>query len=55
MVFDTISSNIDKVLSINLSANESVFGDLSIYHKHWLTYSGGAGRPGELSYNCYFK
>ena len=28
-----------------------VFGDLSIFHKDWLTYSGGNDRPGEL---CYF-
>ena len=28
-----------------------VFGDFSIFHKDWLTYSGGNDRPGEL---CYF-
>ena len=28
-----------------------VFGDFSVHHKDWLTYSGGTGRPGELCYN----
>ena len=40
-VFYSISSNIDEVLLINLSANVFVFGDLNIHHKDWLTYSGG--------------
>ena len=39
MVFDSISSNIDEVLSINPSANVFVFGDFNIHHKDWLTYS----------------
>ena len=43
---DSTSSNIDVVLSINPSA--SVF---NFHHKHWLTYSGGTDRPGELCYN----
>ena len=51
MVFDSISSNIDEVLSINPSANVCVFGDFDIHHEDWLTYSGGTGRPGELCYN----
>ena len=51
-VFDSISSNIDEVLSINSSANMFVFEDVNIHHKEWLTYSGGSDRPGELSYNC---
>ena len=51
MVFDSISSNIDEVLSINSSANVFVFGDFNIHHKDWLTYSGGTDRPGELCYN----
>ena len=50
MVFDSISSNIDEVLSINPSANIFVFGDLSVHHKDWLTYSGGNDQPGELCY-----
>ena len=51
VVFYSISSNIDEVLSINPYANAFVFGDFSIYHKDWLTYSGGTDRPGELCYN----
>ena len=50
-IFDSISSNIDEVLLINPSANVFVFGDFSIHHKDWLTYSGGIDRPGELCYN----
>ena len=50
-VFDSISSNIDEVLSINPSANVFVFGDFNFHHKDSLTYSGGADRPGELCYN----
>ena len=50
-VIDSISSNIDEVLSINPSANVFVFGDFNIHHKNWLTYSGGTDRPGELCYN----
>ena len=51
-VFDSISSNIDEVLSMNPSANMFVFGDFNVHHKDWLTYSGGTDRPGEL---CYLK
>ena len=50
-VFDSISSNIDEVLSINPSANIFVFGDFNVHQKDWLTYSGGTDRPGELCYN----
>ena len=50
-VFDSISSNIDEVLSINPSANVFVFGDFNVHHKDWLTYSGGTDQPGELCYN----
>ena len=39
--FDSTSSIIDEVLSINPSANVFVFGDFNIHHKDWLTYSGG--------------
>ena len=49
-VFDSISSNIDEVLSINPSANVFAFGDFSVHHKDWLTYSGGTDRFGELCY-----
>ena len=50
-VFDSVSSNIDEVLSINPSANVFVFGDFNVHHKDWLTYSSGTDRPGELCYN----
>ena len=50
-VFDSISSNIDEVLSINPSANVFVLGDFNIHHKDWLAYSSGTDRPGELSYS----
>ena len=49
--FYSILSNIDEVLSINPSANVFVFGDFNVYHRDWLTYSGGTDRPGELFYN----
>ena len=49
--FDSISSNIDEVLSINPSANVFVFGDFNAHHKDWLTCSGVTDRPGELCYN----
>ena len=51
MVFDSISSNIDEVLSINPSANVFVSVDFNVQHKDWLTYFGGTDRPGELCYN----
>ena len=51
MVFDAISSNIDGVLSINPSANLSLFGDFKVHHKDMLTYSVGTDRSGELCYN----
>ena len=50
-VFDSISSNIDEVLSINPSTNVFVFGDFNVHHKDWLTYSGGTDQPGEFYYN----
>ena len=40
LVFDSISSNIDEVLSINPSDNMFVFGDFNVHHKDWLTCSG---------------
>ena len=49
--FDSISFNIDDVLSINLSANVFVFGDFNVHHKPCLTNSGGTDRPGEPCYN----
>ena len=50
-VFDSISSNIDEVLSNNPSANMFVLGDFNVRHKDLLTYSSGTHRPGELCYN----
>ena len=50
-IFDSILSNIDEVLLINPSANVFLFGDFTIHHTDWLTYSGGTDQPGELCYN----
>ena len=50
-VFDSVSSNIDEVLSINPSANVFLFGDFNVYYKDWLTYSGGTDGLGKLCYN----
>ena len=49
-VFDSVSSNIDEVLSINPSGNVFVFGDFNVHHKNWLLYSGRTNQPGELCY-----
>ena len=51
MVFNSISSNIDEVFSINTAPNVFVFGDFNMHHEDWLTYSGGTDRPGEICYN----
>ena len=48
MVFDSISSNIDEVHSINPSANVFVFGDFNVHQKDWLTNSCGTDGPSEL-------
>ena len=48
LVFDSISSNIIEVLSINPSANVFVFGKFNVHHKDWLTYFGGTDRSGDL-------
>ena len=50
-VFDSISSKIDQIFSIEPSANVFLFGDFNVHHKGWLTYSGGTDRNGELCYN----
>ena len=47
-VFHSVLSNIDVVLSINLSA-VFVFGDFNIHHKDWLTFSGRTNRAGSYS------
>ena len=48
-VFDSISSNIGEILSINPPVNVFVFGDFNVPHKDWRTYSGGTDRL----VNCY--
>ena len=48
--FDSITSNIDEILSINPSADVFIFGDFNVHYKDWLTYSGGTNTPGELCY-----
>ena len=48
MVFDSVLSDIDELLSVNPSANVFIFGAFNVHHKDWLTYSGGTDRPGEL-------
>ena len=50
-VFDSVSCNIDEVLSINPSTNVFLFGDFHVHHKDWSTYSGGTDRPGKLCYD----
>ena len=50
-VFDSISSKIDEVLSINPSDNVFVFEYFNVHHKGWLSYSGRTDRPGEFCYN----
>ena len=51
MVFDSISSTINEVLSINPSPNVFVIADFNAHHKDWLTYSGGTDRTGDLCDN----
>ena len=36
---------------INPSANAFLFGDFTIHHKDWLSYSDRTDRPGELCYD----
>ena len=48
--FDAISSNVDKVLAVNLSANVFVFGDFNAHHNDWLTYSSRTDRYGKVRY-----
>ena len=50
-ISDSISSNVDEVLSVCQSAHVLVFGDFNVHHKDWLTDSGGTDRSGELCYN----
>ena len=50
-IFDSFSSNIDEVLSINSSANIFVFGGFNVHHKDWLNYFGRTDGPGEVCYH----
>ena len=50
-VFDSVSSNIAEVFSVKPSANVFIFGDFNVFHKDWLTCSGGTDRSGELCHN----
>ena len=49
-VFDSMSSNIGVVLSINPSTIVFVFGDFNIHYNEWLTYYGGTDQPVEICY-----
>ena len=51
MVFYSISSNKDEVLSIKPCTYVLIFGVFNIHHTDWLTCSGGADQRGELCYN----
>ena len=50
-VFDSVSTNIDKVLSVHSYTKIFACGDFSVHHEDWLTYSGVTDRPGELCCN----
>ena len=55
-LFDSVSSNFDKALSMYSTVKILIFGGINVHHRNWLTYSGRTGRPGELCYNfwlCY--
>ena len=52
---DSISYDIDDILSIDPSSNVFVFGDFNIYHKDWLNYSDGTDRPAKLCYSLSFS
>ena len=51
IIFNTISSNMNEVLSISPSANVFGFGGFDVNHMDWLTYSSGTDRPGRLRFN----
>ena len=50
-LFDSVSSNIEEILSIKPSSKVFVFRNFNVHHKDWLTYCGGTDKPGELCYN----
>ena len=49
-----VLSILDKVPSVNSSANVFVFGGFKVHRKDWLTYPGGTDRPFEFCYNFLF-
>ena len=51
IVFDFVSTSIDKALSVHPYTKIFVCGDFSVHHKDWLTYSGVTDRPGKLCCN----
>ena len=44
MVFDSASSHIDEVLTINPYVNVFAFECFNVYQKDWLTYSRGTDK-----------
>ena len=44
MVFDSVSSHIDDVLTINPYVNVFAFEGFNVYQKDWLTYSCGTDK-----------
>ena len=50
-VFDSILSNIDEVLLVNLYTNMFAFEEFNVHHKDWLTFSGGSDSLDELYYS----
>ena len=52
MFLNTMKINNSKYASLLINPSSNVvFGDFNVYHKDWLTYSGGTDQPGELCYN----
>ena len=50
--FESVSSNIDEVLSINSSDNVCASEDFNAHHKDWwVTYSSRTDTLGRVSYN----
>ena len=54
IVFDSVSTSINKALSVHPYAKIFACGDFSVHCKDWLTYSAGVtDRPGELFCNFF--
>ena len=54
-VFDAVSSDIRKILSINPSANVLFFGDFNVHQKYWLICHDKIDRSGEFYYNSFIS